>query len=1285
MVSFGVLGPLTAVGERGPIPLKGPRHRAVLARLLVARGRVVPVPWLVGDLWEEPGQGAVGAVQTFVGALRKALEPDRPPRTPSRLLVTSPPGYALRAEPDAVDAWRFESALTDAASRPAAEAYRLLDAALKLWRGPAYAEFADQDWARGEAARLDELRLLAVERRAEAGLAAGLAAECVADLEAHVSAHPLREDGWHLLARSLYATGRQGDALGTLRRARNTLLTELGVDPGEPLRALESDILSQAPHLTPPPAKRPTGPSERAENTSRKTPAPEDEVTALPVAHLAARKTAAPGAQATGLATAHLAAGAPEARATGLAAAHFAVAEHPFVGRHAELAELGRAAACVATSGRSRLVLISGAAGAGKTALVDTLARRLRATGWQTAPPTCETLETVVVAAREAPVLLVFDDLHEADEETLAVFARLATGLGPARVLIVGTYRSTDLTIPLTEALGRAARAEPVRVYLGGLTESEVRELVGALATREPVDAHIRTIQRRSAGNPFFVRELTRLWESDGDAALHTVPAGVRDVIRHRLAGLPGAARTHLRQAAVIGQEVDLDVLTELAGDEDAVLDSVESALLAGFLVERDADRLRFAHALVQETLYDDVARARRARWHAAVAGIVERTRPGEVETIAHHCVRSEGRAGDLRTARYARAAAERAEHRSAPHEAARLWHATLTALDRAIRKTPTPSRTTPAAPDRVAADRTPSAPAGPDRAAAGHTSSDRAARDEAGGSGLARPSGWEEAASSGSPVSGGGTVVAPHPEGAEGTLLEERLVAVMGLGRALAVTGRLQESRRLRAEAVDVAEVLGDPLLTATVIGSFDVPANWTTNDDPALSERLVAAAERTLAALPDDTTSVSLGRYAAERARLLITIAMERRADPGRRADQAAREAESIARRLGDRTLLAYALNGRALQTFHRAGLAPERAAIGEELLTLAAAAPPAQANATDPDAGVGARADSTGAGARGGAGAKAAECAGATGAGAEAAECAGATGSGTGAAERAGAGVREGMVTFAVLGHLVLLQARAGMGDLAAADRHAAAADRLAEQYDLPLVGVFTTWYAALRLAVTSGDRDAARAAYRAAAARLDGASMPGVEQGLLPLALVTLDVIDAGSVKPSQAPPIPTRPGLAQRGLEWGPYEEWVRPLVLLAEGRSEQAREAVRAVPESPRDLLYELRTCLHATAALAAGVTDHLQDLYDRLLPARDELAGAGSGLVTLGPVALYLGRLAAALDRPDLAEEHFRQATAVAARAKSPHWAATAKSAVTAKDAHVAMDAPIGKDAPTA
>ncbi|WP_308287220.1 AfsR/SARP family transcriptional regulator [Actinomadura parmotrematis] len=242
-VGFAVLGPVGAARDGAPLELKGPRHRAVLARLIVARGRVVPLDVLIGDLWDEPPAGAAGAVQTFVGALRRALEPDRPPRAPARLLVTEGPGYALRAAPDAVDAWRFERAV---AAPPSL--HRLQDA-LDLWRGPAYADFADADWAVPERARLAELRLRAVERLAEARLAAGLAAEAVPDLDAHAAAHPWREEGWRLLALALYRTGRQGDALAVLRRARAALAEGLGVDPGAPLRRLEADILAHDPGL----------------------------------------------------------------------------------------------------------------------------------------------------------------------------------------------------------------------------------------------------------------------------------------------------------------------------------------------------------------------------------------------------------------------------------------------------------------------------------------------------------------------------------------------------------------------------------------------------------------------------------------------------------------------------------------------------------------------------------------------------------------------------------------------------------------------------------------------------------------------------------------------------------------------------------------------------------------------------------------------------------------------------------------------------------------------------
>ncbi|KZM71176.1 BTAD domain-containing putative transcriptional regulator [Nocardia terpenica] len=247
-VTFGVLGPVVAWDAAGGVlGLKGPRHRAVLARLLVARRRVVPVSRLVADLWEEPPAGAVGAVRTFVADLRRVLEPDRPKRAPARLLVTEGPGYALRPEPDAVDAWRFEAAV--AATLPPEQALTRLEDALHLWRGPSYADVAQEDWVRGERSRLAELRLHAVERLATVRLDLGLPTEAIPDLDAHLTDHPWREEAWRLLALALYRTGRQADSLAVLRRARTTLADQLGLDPSRKLRQLESDILTQAPHL----------------------------------------------------------------------------------------------------------------------------------------------------------------------------------------------------------------------------------------------------------------------------------------------------------------------------------------------------------------------------------------------------------------------------------------------------------------------------------------------------------------------------------------------------------------------------------------------------------------------------------------------------------------------------------------------------------------------------------------------------------------------------------------------------------------------------------------------------------------------------------------------------------------------------------------------------------------------------------------------------------------------------------------------------------------------------
>lgn len=202
--------------------------------------------------------------------------------------------------------------------------------------------------------------------------------------------------------------------------------------------------------------------------------------------------------------------------------------------------------------------------------------------------------------------------------------------------------------------------------------------------------------------------------------------------------------------------------------------------------------------------------------------------------------------------------------------------------------------------------------------------------------------------------------------------------------------------------------------------------------------------------------------------------------------------------------------------------------------------------------------------------------------------------------------------------MLGHLIRLQARSALADFASADRHAAAADRLGERHERPLVSVFTEWYRALRLAAT-GQAAEAEAAYRDAATRLDGAGMPGLEHGLLPLALLCLRV--------EQGRPAPT-----DADLDWGPYAPWARPLVLLARGHRAEAAAALRAVPEPPRDLLLEALWCLTGRAAIAVGDRETMARARTALAPAAAELAGAGSGLLTLGPVSRHLADLTDAL-----------------------------------------------------
>ncbi|GAA3212784.1 ATP-binding protein [Dactylosporangium siamense] len=255
-VFVGVLGPTVVRRHGRDVVAGGPAPRTVLCRLIVAGGRFVALDALVDGLWpHEPPPSARITVQGYLSVLRRALEPDRPPRAPGRLLVRDGTGYALRLTPATLDTDRFGAALHQGRDLLAAgdprSALARLDEALALWRGPAYADCADRPFVIAEAHRLRELRTAAVEHRLAALVELGAHETAAAQLRAFLAEHPLRERAWALLARALYLTGRQGDALEVLRDARRRLMDDLGVEPGADLAGLQHEILAHTVDAAP--------------------------------------------------------------------------------------------------------------------------------------------------------------------------------------------------------------------------------------------------------------------------------------------------------------------------------------------------------------------------------------------------------------------------------------------------------------------------------------------------------------------------------------------------------------------------------------------------------------------------------------------------------------------------------------------------------------------------------------------------------------------------------------------------------------------------------------------------------------------------------------------------------------------------------------------------------------------------------------------------------------------------------------------------------------------------
>jgi DNA-binding SARP family transcriptional activator/tetratricopeptide (TPR) repeat protein len=686
MVQFRLLGPLEAQDGERRVELGRPKQRVLLAVLLVHANDVVSLDRLVEELWgEEPPPQAAASLQTYVSNLRRALEPDRPARAPSRVLVSQPPGYRLVVGAGDLDVARFAALATEGhrlleAGRPAAAA-GVLREGLALWRGPALVEVADEAFAQAERNRLEELRVAALEDRLAADLDLGGHAAVVAELEGLAGRYRFRERLAGLLMLALYRSGRQGEALQAFQAARRALADELGIDPGRWLRQLETGILRQDPGLdwTPPPQEPGPSPGEAGE--------------AGPA--LAASVTRSPQA----------------------------AADEP-VGRDDQLAALDGVLAG-ARGGRGRVVLVAGEPGIGKTRLAEEAARRGAAAGMQVAwgrchegdgaptlwpwtqvvrqlaaelgpgqlaamlgpsaawlgqlmpelagppgPPGPRPVADLGAArfqlnqavagllrrlAEARPLLVVVDDLHWADVPSLSLLAFLAGELNDARLVVVGTYRDVEALPgrPLADTLGALAR-EPVveRIALGGLDRAGVARLIGRTIGGRPAEPLVQAVADRCGGNPFFITELLRLLQSErglaapdaAAAARREVPVGVRDVLRRRLARLPAQTSTVLMVAAVAGRGFDLDLIEAVTGlDDEPALDAAEAAVLAGLVIEDDraAGRYRFAHALVRETIYEDISRARRARLHARVADALVAVRGADPEPaaeMAYHC-----------------------------------------------------------------------------------------------------------------------------------------------------------------------------------------------------------------------------------------------------------------------------------------------------------------------------------------------------------------------------------------------------------------------------------------------------------------------------------------------------------------------------------------------------------------------------------------------------------------------------------------------------------------------
>lgn len=710
-VRLRVLGELAATRDGVVVDLGGRRQRAVLAALVIWRDQVVSAERLTRCVWgDNPPSNPAGALQSYVSHLRRCLQPEAVARQRDGVIASEAAGYVLRLAPGSVDAWCFERALDSAAGLAPAEAMRSLDDALRLWRGPAYAEYLGEPWVEAEALRLTELYAVARERRLETRLQLGDAAVVIGELEALVAEDPLREERWRLLALALYRAQRQAGALAALRRARQTLAEELGVDPGPALRALEAEVLAQSPALD--------GPVPRigVELHGREQP-PEEQrpgdrsVREQPAGELGVRETS------------------PDTGSTS-----------DLVDRARELASLRRMVDEVADA-RPGCVLVEGPAGIGKSRLLVEAVRvatsaglrvlsargsqlersfgfgavrqlfdpctgdpgardRLLAGAASVAKPVFDEVagdETAnngsfavlhglywltVNLANEGPVVICIDDIQWCDSASLRYLAYLVKRLEGLPVLVVLAMRTGEQH-PDDALLADLALDSSVTVLRPAPLSPEAAATLVRARLGEGADPFVEACHRMTSGNPLLLRQLLRALADEGvrpdvshvDTVRAVGSRAVSALVTLRLRRMPPTVTASARAVAVLGEAAGLPTVAALAQlPEDEVAAALDTLSRSEILT--DDGHLTFVHPLVRDAIYDDLPAGERALHHDRAAQVL-RTLGATPEQVAVHLLRAPHR-GSVATVQLLRSAAGTAISRGAADAAVGLLRRAL-------------------------------------------------------------------------------------------------------------------------------------------------------------------------------------------------------------------------------------------------------------------------------------------------------------------------------------------------------------------------------------------------------------------------------------------------------------------------------------------------------------------------------------------------------------------------------------------------------------------------------